>query len=185
MKLPDLESYPEFQALSKETQEFLTRDAVPTYELIGNCMLVPGLEIQKGSSYISAVTFLMNEQSEGSVTLRSSNPDDRPVLDVAYLSHPYDRRVLRESIRETWIKVFENPEIKKDIKKKLLGPESLSEEDIDAYMKDAAGTVWHANGTVKMGKKEDESACVDTSFRVYGVEGLRVADLSVCPLTTK
>jgi len=36
-----------------------------------------------------------------------------------------------------------------------------------------------------MGKKGDEGACVDTEFRVRGVESLRVVDLSVIPLLPK
>ena len=185
LKLPDVESYPEFQALDAETQNFLRKDKVPSYELIGNCLLPPGIECEKGNTYVVAIAFLMNPQSEGSVTLKSKNPQDNPIIDVAYLSHPYDFRVHRESIRATWNLVYENPALKKDIKKTFLGPASLSDEDIDAYMKGGATTVWHANGTVKMGKSGDEGACVDSRFRVFGVEGLRVADLSVCPLTTK
>jgi hypothetical protein len=45
--------------------------------------------------------------------------------------------------------------------------------------------MWHANGTVKMGKRGELLACVDTDFKVIGVQGLRVADLSVCPFTPK
>ncbi len=36
--------------------------------------------------------------------------------------------------------------------------------------------------TVKMGREEDKSACVDTDFRIRGVQNLRVVDLSVLPL---
>ncbi|KAI4086119.1 MAG: hypothetical protein LQ344_007832 [Seirophora lacunosa] len=32
-----------------------------------------------------------------------------------------------------------------------------------------------------MGKAEDEGTCVDTSFKVVGLEGLRVVDMSVAP----
>ncbi|KAK6380120.1 hypothetical protein LTS17_005308 [Exophiala oligosperma] len=35
-----------------------------------------------------------------------------------------------------------------------------------------------------MGSDSDPKACVDTDMNVRGVEGLRVADLSVCPLIT-
>lgn len=40
--------------------------------------------------------------------------------------------------------------------------------------------------TVRMGKGKDEkNACVDANFRVLGVEGLRVVDLSILPLLPK
>lgn len=30
-----------------------------------------------------------------------------------------------------------------------------------------------------------ETSCVNSNFKVFGLEGLRVADLSVCPFVTK
>ena len=39
-------------------------------------------------------------------------------------------------------------------------------------------------GTVKMGKPGDETAAVDSKFRVFGLENLRVADMSVVPVLT-
>ena len=186
LKAPGVQEWPEFQALNADVQKFLSLEAVPTYEFIGNCLLFPpGTVLPEGSSYIGAVAFLMNAQSEGSITLSSSNPADKPVIDVGYLNNPYDRRAMREAVRQTWTKIFENPDIKPVVKKTLFGPKSLSDEDIDAFLTIAVGTVWHANGTVVMGKKENGLACVDTSFKVYGVDGLRVADLSVCPLTPR
>lgn len=126
----------------------------------------------------------MNPQSEGSVTLRSKNASDKPVIRLNYLTHPYDIVLFRESIRNTWSKIVLNPRIAPSVRKTITGPASLSDADIDAFARDNAGTVWHANGTVKMGKEGDEKACVDSSGRVFGLQGLRVADLSVCPLTT-
>ncbi|KAF2010118.1 GMC oxidoreductase [Aaosphaeria arxii CBS 175.79] len=185
LKLPELENLPEFKGLDESMQRFLLKDKVPAYEFTAPSILFPpGTPLEEGNTYLSAVAFLMNAQSEGSITLSSSNPDDKPVIDFAYLTHPYDKRIMRESVRQSWIKLFENPAIKPLIKRRLYGPETLSDEDVDAFVKDAAGTVWHANGTVVMGKPENPKACVDTSFRVYGVQGLRVADLSVCPVTT-
>jgi choline dehydrogenase-like flavoprotein len=91
---------------------------------------------------------------------------------------------MREAVRSVWEKIVENPTIKGDVKRTLCGPKSLSDEDIDDFLRDNASTVWHANGSAMMGKASDPKACVDSSFKVFGVEGLRVADLSVCPLTT-
>jgi 5-(hydroxymethyl)furfural/furfural oxidase len=43
-----------------------------------------------------------------------------------------------------------------------------------------AGT-FHVCGTCRMGSPDDPEAVVDASGRVYGIEGLRVADASVMP----
>ena len=185
LKLPSLNQLPEYRALPHDHQDFLSKEAVPAYEFISNSLLwPPGTQLAPGNTYMTFIAFLMNPQSEGSVTLQSSNPDDKPVIKLNYLTHPYDARVMREAIRSTWNLIAENPTLKPTIRKTLCGPASLCDEDIDVFMYANASTVWHANGTVKMGRKGDEGACVDSGFRVRGVEGLRVADLSVCPLTT-
>jgi choline dehydrogenase-like flavoprotein len=36
-----------------------------------------------------------------------------------------------------------------------------------------------------MGKRDQKDACVDTDFKVRGIESLRVADLSILPLLPK
>lgn len=36
-----------------------------------------------------------------------------------------------------------------------------------------------------MGKLDDDTACVGSDFRVIGIENLRVADLSVVPVTLR
>lgn len=185
LKLPNLEQMPEFQQLPADHREFLTRPSIPAYEFIGNCLLwPPGTQLDEGNTYFTSVAFLMHPQSEGSVTLRSKDPNDKPIIKLNYLTHPYDRAIFREAIRNTWQKTTENPKIKPFVKKTLCAPKSTSDADIDAFANEQAGTVWHANGTVKMGKKGEEGACVDKDGKVFGVKGLRVADLSVCPLTT-
>ena len=40
---------------------------------------------------------------------------------------------------------------------------------------------WHASCTCRMGASDDPGAVTDPSARVYGVEGLRVADASIMP----
>lgn len=184
-KLPGLEETPEFKQLDQGTQEFLLRDKVPHAELLANCILFPpGTELPEGSGYLTVVAILMNPQSDGTIKLTSTDVNDPPAIDLRYMESPYDKRAMREVTRTAWQKVFENADIKKDIKNRLYGPESMSDEDIDAFNRDGVSTVWHANGSVVMGKKDDPKACVDSDFRVFGVEGLRVADLSVAPLTT-
>jgi len=54
-----------------------------------------------------------------------------------------------------------------------------SDEEILAYARRAAGSVFHPVGTCKMGS--DRLAVVDAQLRVHGVERLRVADASIMP----
>jgi choline dehydrogenase-like flavoprotein len=126
LKLPGLEEMAEFKALDPAWQEYLSRERTPTYEFIANTILFPpGTKLPEGSSYLTTIAFLMNAQSEGSVTLSTSDPKEKPRIDLGYLQHPYDRRVMIEAIRQTWIKVYDNPEVKPYIKGRLYGPESL------------------------------------------------------------
>jgi choline dehydrogenase-like flavoprotein len=53
----------------------------------------------------------------------------------------------------------------------------ISDEEILA----ASGTMFHPSCTCAIGRADDPMAVVDAECRVYGVEGLRVADASVMP----
>jgi 5-(hydroxymethyl)furfural/furfural oxidase len=48
-------------------------------------------------------------------------------------------------------------------------------------VRETAAGVHHVSGTCKIGRSDDPMAVVDPSCRVYGVEGLRVADASIMP----
>ena len=54
------------------------------------------------------------------------------------------------------------------------------EEVIALHVQAKAETTWHSMGTCKM-KAREEGGAVDGSLGVYGVKGLKVADLSICP----
>ncbi|CAI6334793.1 unnamed protein product [Periconia digitata] len=55
------------------------------------------------------------------------------------------------------------------------------DEVIKQWVRENVGTTWHSMGTCRMGKDAGE-AVVDRELNVFGVEGLKVADLSVPPL---
>lgn len=50
------------------------------------------------------------------------------------------------------------------------------------FIRKSAVTYWHQSCTAKMGR--DGMSVVDSSLRVYGIEGLRVADASIMPRIT-
>jgi choline dehydrogenase-like flavoprotein len=59
------------------------------------------------------------------------------------------------------------------------GPGAQSDDEILAKCKERLGLVYHPAGTCKMG--HDESAVVDDTLKVHGLESLRVVDASIMP----
>jgi choline dehydrogenase-like flavoprotein len=86
-----------------------------------------------------------------------------------------------ELIRET-VKFQQESTVSKYLKRSIIEPKSTSSQEL---ISGVASPLWHANGTIKMGPPSDPTACVDSKFRVYGIESLRVANMSVAPLTVK
>jgi choline dehydrogenase-like flavoprotein len=70
----------------------------------------------------------MNPQSRGTITLQSSNPNDAPLIDPKFLTHPYDRRVITEAVRES-TRMLGAPVFAKNTTERL-GPKDDSDEGI-------------------------------------------------------
>ena len=62
------------------------------------------------------------------------------------------------------------------------GPSVNASDAVRGYVRETAITYHHQVGTCKMGT--DAAAVVDPRLRVYGIEGLRVADASIMPMVT-
>lgn len=62
----------------------------------------------------------------------------------------------------------------------LPGDDVQSDDEILAYLRDAAVTVYHPVGTCKMGV-DDMAVCDPDTLKVRGIDGLRVADASIMP----
>ena len=56
------------------------------------------------------------------------------------------------------------------------GAHVIADEDIRAFIRQVAGTVYHPCGTCRMG--QDQTAVVDSELKVHGLTGLRVVDAS-------
>jgi choline dehydrogenase len=63
------------------------------------------------------------------------------------------------------------------------GRSMQTDEDFIADIRRRADTVFHPSCTCMMGP-DPQTAVVDASCRVYGVEGLRVVDTSIFPTVT-
>ncbi|MBL0936224.1 MAG: choline dehydrogenase [Rhizobiaceae bacterium] len=126
----------------------------------------------------------MRSKSRGSVTLRSPDPHEKPVIRFNYMSHPDDWtdfrhciRLTREIFGQTAFDDFRGREISP-------GVDVTSDEALDAFIRDHAESAYHPCGTCRMGRADDPHAVVDPECRVIGVDGLRVADSSIFPRIT-
>jgi choline dehydrogenase-like flavoprotein len=130
LKLPHLSESAEFKALDSNTQAHLSKPTVPHFEIANGSVLVPpGSLVPKDSSYMTPIAIVMNPQSNGSVTLRSADSKDAPLIDLKILDHPWDRKVMVDSIRET-MKFQQESKVGKYFRRYILGPKSVSDEDI-------------------------------------------------------
>ncbi len=120
-------------------------------------------------------------RSTGTVRLRSANPNDPPRIDFQYFTDPYDEFVLVEGLKFAR-RIANQPPLRDWIKRELFPGDAItSDEDLSAYGRKVAGTVYHPAGTCKMGAPDDKTAVVDPTLRVHGIENLRVADASIFP----
>ena len=60
------------------------------------------------------------------------------------------------------------------------GADCVSDEAIDALVRDDIDTAYHPSCTCKMGSLADPFAVVDPETRVIGVDALRVVDCQSC-----
>ncbi|WP_372528551.1 GMC family oxidoreductase [Piscinibacter sp.] len=126
----------------------------------------------------------LNPTSRGQVRIRTPRADDAPSIRANYLSTDADRRVAAQSLRVTRhivaqpaLAPFKPREVKP-------GVQFQSDNELAKLAGDIGTTIFHPVGTAKMGPASDPTAVVDARLRVYGVQGLRVADASVMPTIT-
>lgn len=126
----------------------------------------------------------MRSKSRGSVSLRSADPKDNPVIRFNYMSDPTDWEDFRACIRLTR-EIFAQPAMAGFVKSEIQpGLSVQSDDEIDAFLREHVESAYHPCGTARMGRRGDPMAVVDPECRVIGVEGLRLADSSVFPQVT-
>jgi choline dehydrogenase-like flavoprotein len=138
---------------------------------------------RKGGGHVLSISgLLLNPESRGSVTLRSSDPKDPPRIVYNYLAAEHDRtefrrifKILRAFFRVTPACEMVGPEI-------LPGPQLGDDDDeaVDSYLREIVTSTAHPTSTCAMGDGPD--AVLDSELRVHGLTGLRVVDASVFPV---
>lgn len=120
-------------------------------------------------------------KSRGEITLQSADPRQPALIDPKYLEHEYDQKVMIEGVKKAR-KILATKDFEQYKSREIgPGPEAQTDEEILAFIRKRAETIYHPIGTCKMGKVDDANTVVDSQLRVKGIEGLRVIDASVIP----
>jgi choline dehydrogenase-like flavoprotein len=130
-----------------------------------------------GPSSGGLLVSLMRPRSTGSLTLRSADIADDPVLDLRLLSDRGDLDRLRHAVRHA-AELVEHPALREVID----GRPALSRGDLSQWLRENCQAQYHPSGTCRMGAPGESGTVVDEGGRVLGVEGLWVADASVMPV---
>jgi choline dehydrogenase len=131
--------------------------------------------------FVTLTVALSVPKSRGSIALRSSRPDDAPIIHPGYFTDAADLEALVEGVRLA--RAVAEAKAFGGVRGAAVDPaaDEQTPDALRAYVRRAADTIFHPVGTCRMGA--DERAVVDPTLRVRGVTGLRVADGSVMPVT--
>lgn len=115
--------------------------------------------------------------SRGRLRLSGPDPTDPIRIEAGALSDPEDFKTAIACI-ETLREIGNSRELRPFVARDVM-PGDLTGTELETYLRDAVTTYWHECGTAKMGR--DSMSVVDGHLKVYGIEGLRVADASIIP----
>jgi choline dehydrogenase len=116
--------------------------------------------------------------SRGRVMLRAPLADSKPRVLCNFLTTDEDRRCVIAGVRKA-LEIAAQEPLKKVMRKPFSVPAGDSDEEIMDFVRRASQSVYHPTSTCAIG------SVVDPQLRVYGCEGLRVADASVMPTITR
>ena len=128
----------------------------------------------------TACAGVLRPKSRGRVRLTGPNPTDPVAVEDNRLAHDEDFKaalavveLCREVGNSMPVRPFNNREVM---------PGDLAGQELEQFIRNGTETFWHQSCTAKMGR--DAMSVVDGNLKVYGVEGLRIADGSIMPRIT-
>lgn len=134
---------------------------------------------QGNPNSVSILPGVVRPLSRGWIKLASADPSDKPLVNPNYLGAQSDLDRLVQAV-ELSRDIFATNAFADWMGDELLpGPDFKTRDDLVEFVRNRADSYHHQAGSCKMGS--DEMAVVDPQLKVYGVEGLRIADASVMP----
>ncbi|KAF9448446.1 GMC oxidoreductase [Macrolepiota fuliginosa MF-IS2] len=158
---------------------------IPDIEIMPMAYDSSDLPFDKSRGVFSFLSVLLHPKSKGNLHLTSSKPDAPLKIDPKYLSNHEDLIPLRASVKLS-LRIAEQMRARgypiEDWKTEM--PKDDEDESLDKFIRQRNRSTYHYTSTCRMGPREDipdGGAVVDEQLKVFGVNGLRVADSSVFP----
>lgn len=123
---------------------------------------------------------VVRPKSRGQIRLTGPHPTDPVDIQANMLVHPDDVKAAVASVELA--REVANAKALRPFTEREIMPGDLMGRDLVNFVRDAASSYWHQTCTAKMG--QDELSVVDSHLKVYGVDGLRIADGSIMPRVT-
>lgn len=128
---------------------------------------------------VNISVIVLHPEYKGSIGLRSSKPEDPPVIRHQLVGSDYEMKQLIAGARRSR-EIFSQPALRPFLTREFAPGEAVeSDQELEAYVRRTAWRGDHPTCTCRMGG--DELSVVDPRLRVRGVTGLRVADASIMP----
>lgn len=147
---------------------------------IADLQFYVGRGLDAVDDFITLTVSLSQPHSRGSLTLRSANPHDAPLIHPNYFAASHDVDALVEGVRLA--REIAATRAYHGLRGDAVDPaaDQTTPDQVRAWIRRVADTIFHPVGTCRMGDSTD--AVVDGQLRVRGIERLRVADGSVMPM---
>ncbi len=126
----------------------------------------------------------MYSNSEGSVTITSTDPAEHPALRFNYISTPEDRREWVEAIRLARTILGQSAMDPYNGGETSPGPSVQTDEEILEWVRKDGETALHPSCTCRMGAEDDSSVVDPLTMKVHGVQGVSVCDASAMRYVT-
>lgn len=134
-------------------------------------------------NFVSLGAALLHPLSRGSVHIASSNPEEMPLIDPRYLSHPLDVEILARFVKFLDFLASSKPLVnflKPGGKRNHATAHIQDHNDAKDYVKSTVISNNHPACTCAM-KPKDKGGVVDEHLIVHGTRNLRIVDASIMP----
>ncbi|KAF8342786.1 aryl-alcohol oxidase-like protein [Cantharellus anzutake] len=132
-------------------------------------------------NFMSIATVNLAPSSRGTLTLRSSNPFDAPVIDLGILTKELDLHIGVTALKRA--REFVTAPAFKDYILGEWGPlsQAHTDEEIIQYIRNTTVSIFHPTSTLAMSAWNSPHGVVNPDLTMKGIKKLRVVDASIFP----